>query len=74
MPSACPGSNWRGPPRPHPPPAAALLVYAMVITLGEGDGVEAVQLYIEGEPAPAVGGLPLDRALIPDLSLAEGSY
>lgn len=54
--------------------AAALMVYAMVNTLCEVDGVEAVQLYIEGEPAPAVGGLPLDRALIPDLSLAEGSY
>lgn len=53
---------------------AALMVYAMVNTLCEVDGVEAVQLYIDGEPAPAVGDLPLDRALIPDLSLSEESY
>lgn len=52
---------------------AALMVYAMVNTLCELDGVEAVQLYIEGQPAPAVGSLPLDRALIPDTTLgAEG--
>ncbi len=48
---------------------AALMVYAMVNTLCELDGVEAVQLYIDGEPAPAVGSLPLDRALIPDTTL-----
>ena len=48
---------------------AALMVYAMVNTLCELDGVEAVQLYIEGQPAPAVGNLPLDRALIPDTTL-----
>lgn len=54
--------------------AAALMVYAMVNTLCEVDGVEAVQLYIDGEPAPAVGDLPLDRALIPDLSLSEEGY
>ena len=45
------------------------MVYAMVNTLCELDGVEAVQLYIDGEPAPAVGSLPLDRALIPDTTL-----
>ena len=48
---------------------AALMVYAMVNTLCELDGVEAVQLYIDGQPAPAVGSLPLDRALIPDTTL-----
>ena len=48
---------------------AALMVYAMVNTLCELDGVEAVQLYIDGDPAPAVGSLPLDRALIPDTTL-----
>lgn len=52
---------------------AALMVYAMVNTLCELDGVEAVQIYIDGQPAPAVGSLPLDRALIPDAALgAEG--
>ena len=35
----------------------------------QASGVEAVQLYIEGQPAPAVGNLPLDRALIPDTTL-----
>lgn len=50
---------------------AALTVYALVNTLCELDGVEAVQLYIDGQPAPVVGDLPLDRALIPDTSLAE---
>lgn len=53
---------------------AALTVYALVNTLCELDGVEAVQLYINGEPAPVVGSLPLDRALIPDTSLAEDGY
>ncbi len=48
---------------------AALMIYAMVNTLCELDGVEAVQIYIDGQPAPAVGGLPLDRALIPDTTL-----
>ena len=56
---------------PRSEQTAALTVYAMVNTLCELDGVEAVQLYIDGEPAPAVGGLPLDRALIPDTSLSE---
>lgn len=50
---------------------AALTVYALVNTLCELDGVEAVQLYVEGEPAPAAGGLPLDRALIQDTSLTQ---
>lgn len=50
---------------------AALMVYAMVNTLCGVDGVEAVQLYVEGQPAPAVGSLPLDRALIPDLTLGS---
>lgn len=48
---------------------AALMIYALVNTLCELDGVEAVQLYIDGQPAPAVGSLPLDRALIPDTTL-----
>ena len=56
---------------PRSEQTAALTVYAMVNTLCELDGVEAVQLYIDGEPAPAVGDLPLDRALIPDTSLTE---
>ncbi len=50
---------------------AALTVYALVNTLCELDGVEAVQLYVEGGPAPAAGGLPLDRALIQDVSLSQ---
>lgn len=54
---------------------AALVVYAMVNTLCQLEGVDAVQLYIDGSPAPAAGGLPLDRALIPDTTLgAAGDY
>ena len=52
--------------------AAVLMVYAMVNTLCQLEGVDAVQLYIDGSPAPAVGGLPLDRALIPDAALGAG--
>lgn len=54
--------------------AAALMVYALVNTLCGVEGVEAVQLYIDGAPAPAVGGLPLNRALIADQSLSEADY
>lgn len=56
---------------PRSETTAALTIYALVNTLCELDGVEAVQLYVEGEPAPAVGSLPLDRALIPDLTLEQ---
>lgn len=56
---------------PQDEKTAALMVYAMVNTLCGVDGVEAVQLYVEGQPAPAVGSLPLDRALIPDLTLGS---
>ena len=50
---------------------AALMVYAMVNTLCGLEGVESVQLYMEGEPAPALRELPLDRPLLPDANLAE---
>lgn len=56
---------------PRSETTAALMIYALVNTLCELDGVEAVQLYLDGQPAPAVGGLPLDRALIPDLTLEQ---
>ena len=56
---------------PRSETTAALTIYALVNTLCELEGVEAVQLYIGGQPAEAVGGLPLDRALIPDLTLGD---
>lgn len=57
---------------PEEESTAALMVYAMVNTLCQLEGVDAVQLYIDGSPAPAVGGLPLDQALIPDTTLGAG--
>ncbi|MBM6926252.1 GerMN domain-containing protein [Pseudoflavonifractor phocaeensis] len=50
---------------------AALMVYAMVNTLCQLEGVESVQLYMEGEPAPVLRELPLDRPLLPDATLRE---
>lgn len=53
---------------------AALMVYAMVNTLCGLEGVESVQLYIEGEPASALRELPLDRPLLPDENLRGQTY
>lgn len=48
-----------------------LTVYSIVNTLGELEGVEAVQLLFEGETADFLNGVPLREPLIPDLELTD---
>lgn len=50
---------------------ATLMIYAMVNTLCQLEGIEAVQLYVEGQPAPPLGALPLDQPLLPDPALEQ---
>lgn len=49
-----------------------LLVYSVVNTMaGNLESVQAVQLLVEGQPLPALGGLELDSPLAPDISLEK---
>ena len=48
-----------------------LSVYAIVNTLGEIEGVEAVQLLFEGETVDYLNGVPLREPLIPDPDLTD---
>lgn len=49
----------------------ALLVYALVNTMGSLDSVAGVQLLVEGEAPAAIGGVDTSQPLIPDLSLEK---